>query len=31
VLGCKWVVVVKHKVDGSMERYKARLAAEGFT
>lgn len=30
-VGCKWVFTVKHKSDGSIERYKARLVAKGFT
>ena len=30
-VGCKWVFTIKHKADGSMERYKARLVAKGFT
>jgi hypothetical protein len=30
-VGCKWVFMIKHKANGSMERYKARLIAKGFT
>ena len=30
-VGCKWVFIVKTKVDGSIERYKARIVAKGFT
>lgn len=29
-IGCKWVYKIKHKSDGSIERYKARLVAKGF-
>ncbi|KAL4364052.1 hypothetical protein GQ457_04G026420 [Hibiscus cannabinus] len=30
-IDCKWVYRIKRKVDGSIDRYKARLAAKGFT
>lgn len=30
-VGCKWVFFIKHKADGSIERYKARLVAKGYT
>ncbi|RVW44406.1 Retrovirus-related Pol polyprotein from transposon RE1 [Vitis vinifera] len=30
VIGCKWVCKLKHKPDGSIERYKARLVAKGY-
>lgn len=30
VIGCKWVFELKHKVDGSIDRYKTYLAAKGF-
>ena len=31
VVGCRWVFTVKHNADGSVERYKVRLVAQGFT
>jgi hypothetical protein len=30
-IGCKWVYKVKHKSDGTIERYKARLVGKGYT
>ena len=31
VVGGRWVYKIKHRVDGNIERYKARLIARGFT
>jgi hypothetical protein len=31
VVGSRWVYMIKHRVDGSSERYKAHLVARGFT
>ena len=31
VVGCKWVFTIKYNPDGTIERYKARLVAQGFT
>ena len=30
-VGCRWVFSVKHKADGTIERFKARLVAKGYT
>lgn len=30
-IGCNWVYKVKHRVDGSIERYKARRDVKGYT
>jgi len=29
-IGCRWVYKVKHKSDGTIDRYKARLVAKGY-
>ena len=31
IVGCKWVFTIKHKSNGTVERYKAHLVAKGFT
>ena len=30
-VGCKWIFTIKYKPNGSVERYKARPVAKGFT
>ena len=30
-IGCRWVFKLKHRADGSVERYKARLVAKGYS
>ncbi|TXG57200.1 hypothetical protein EZV62_018513 [Acer yangbiense] len=30
LVGCKWIFTVKHKADGTVERFKVRLVAKGF-
>ncbi|KAH9675580.1 retrovirus-related pol polyprotein from transposon RE1 [Citrus sinensis] len=30
-VGCRWIYTIKYKADGSIERYKVRLVAKGYT
>lgn len=31
IVGCRWVFTIKYKPDGTIERYKVRLVAKGYT
>ena len=31
IVNCKWIFTLKYKVDGSLERHKARLVAKKYT
>ena len=31
IVDCKWIFILKYKVDGSLERHKARLVVKGYT
>lgn len=30
-VGCRWIFIIKYKVDGDIERFKARLVAKGYS
>ena len=30
-VGCRWIFTIKRRADGSIERYKERLVAKGYT
>ena len=30
-MGCRWIYTVKYKFDGTLDRYKAKLVAKGYT
>jgi hypothetical protein len=29
-VGCRWIYIVKHKLDGTIDRYKERLMGKGY-
>ena len=31
LVGCRWIFTIKHKADGSIDEFKTRLVAKGFT
>lgn len=31
LVGCRWMFIVKYKLDGSIEKYKARLVVKEYT
>ena len=31
IVGCHWVITLKYRPDGSVDRYKARFVAKGYT
>lgn len=28
--GCKWIIIVRYKTDGTVERYKVKVVAKGY-